>query len=305
MPLWRRPFALVANCFRMVVLYGLRSWWRDLRMVTVAIGSLALVLMLGGFLVLVGVALAHATASEASQASVLRVYLSADASDDQVAALTGRLRADRRVVSIRQLTAEQALAEAKARPGLGELAGLATSNPFSASLDVQARRVTDVGSLANLVAGDPAVDPTQATSYDPGTFARLRQMALVGGAIGGGLVLLVAFVLYAVAANSMRAVALARKEEVALMRLLAARGWMLRGPFVVEGITTGAFAGACAAAVVAVAWLLANRFANTTFSDVLPGVGITVLEDLVAGVLVAGLLLGALTSWLGFRRLGA
>ena len=274
-------------------------------MVTVAIGSLGLVLMLGGFLVLVGLALGHATASEADQASVLRVYLSADAGSDQVATLTDRLRADRRVVSIRRLTAEQALAEAKARPGLGELAGLASSNPFSASLDIRARRVTDVGALASLVAGDPAVDPNQPTSYDPGTFARLRQMAVVGGAVGGGLALLIAFVLYAVAANSMRAVALARREEVALMRLLAARGWMLRGPFVVEGITTGAFAGVVAAVVVTASWVLATRFADTTFSEVLPGVGVTLLKNLVAGLLAAGLLLGGLTSWLGFRRLGA
>ena len=289
----------------MVVLYGLRSWWRDLRVVTVAIGSLGLVLMLGGILVLVGVALGHATASEADQASVLRVYLTADAGSGQVDTLIDRLRADPRVLSIRRLTAEQALAEAKARPGLGELAGLASSNPFSASLDVRARRVTDVGPLASAVGGDPAVDPNQPTSYDPGTFARLRQMALVGGAIGGGLALLIAFVLYAVAANSMRAVALARKEEVALMRLLAARGWMLRGPFVVEGVTTGAFAGVAAAVVVSAAWLLASRFANTTFSEVLPGIGVTLVQHLVAGLLVAGLLLGGLTSWLGFRRLGA
>lgn len=89
------------------------------------------------------------------------------------------------------------------------------------------------------------------------------------------------------------------------MRLLAARRWMLRGPFVVEGITTGAFAGVCAALVVGGAWLLANRFANTTFSEVLPGVGLSVVKNLVAGVLLAGLLLGGLTSWLGFRRLGA
>jgi len=44
-----------------------------------------------------------------------------------------------------------------------------------------------------------------------------------------------AVVAYAVSANSMRGVAAARKEEVTITRLLGARGWMLRGPFVVEG----------------------------------------------------------------------
>jgi len=296
--------ALVANWFRMVVLYGLRSWWRDLRMVALAIGSLTLVLILCGFLAMGALGLAHATAAEAGQASLLRVYLAPDAADDQVTALHDRLAADPRVASVQHLTADQALAQAQARPGLGQLAGLATSNPFPASLDVQVRRVTDVGALAARVAGDPAVDPALATSYDPDAYARLRRFAMIAGGIAGGLGLLFLFVAYAVAANSMRSVAVARREELALMRLLAARGWMLRGPFVVEGLTTGAFAGALAGAAVAGVWLLAFRFANATYSEVLPGVGLTAMQDLVAAIIVAGLGLGSLTAWLGFRRLG-
>ncbi len=303
-PWWRRGLALIANWFRMVVLYGLRSWWRDLRMVTLAIGSLSLVLMLCGFLALTGVGLAHATGSEAGQASMLRVYLAPDATDDQVAALRDRLSADRRVASVRELTSEQAMAEAQSRPGLGQLAGLATSNPFPASLDVKVRRVTDVGALAASVERDPAVDQQQPTSYDPDTYARLRRLALIAGAIGGGLALLFLFVAYSVAANAMRSVALSRRDEVALMRLLAARNWMLRGPFVVEGLTTGAFAGALAGAAVAGAWILTVHFANATFVEVLPGVGRAVMQDLVAAIMVAGIMLGSLTAWSGFRRLG-
>ena len=85
-PFWRRVTALFGNSFRMVVLYGLRSWWRDLRMVSVAIGSLALVLLLSGFLALAGLGVAHAVAAEAAQVSALRIYLAPDATDDQVAA---------------------------------------------------------------------------------------------------------------------------------------------------------------------------------------------------------------------------
>ncbi len=303
-PLWRRVLALVANWFRMVVLYGLRSWVRDLRMVALAIGSLTLVLILCGFLALGGLGLAHATAAEAGQASLLRVYLAPDAGDDQVAALQDRLATDPRVASVQHVTSDQALAQAQGRPGLGQLGGLATSNPFPASLDVQVRRVTDVGPLAASVAGDPAVDPALATSYDPDTYARLRRFALIAGGIAGGLGLLFLIVAYAVAANSMRSVALARRDELALMRLLAARGWMLKGPFVVEGMTTGAFAGALAGAAVAGAWLLATHFANATYSEVLPGVGRTAMQDLVAAIIVAGLAIGSLTAWLGFRRLG-
>jgi len=58
---WRRALALVTNALRLVLLNGLRSWWRDLRMVMVAIGSLSLMLVLCGLLALAGLGLARAT----------------------------------------------------------------------------------------------------------------------------------------------------------------------------------------------------------------------------------------------------
>jgi cell division transport system permease protein len=287
----------------MVVLYGFRSWWRDLRMGSVAIGSLALVLLLGGSLALAGLGVAHAIAAEAGQVSTLRLYIAPTATDDQVAALSDRLKADPRIASVHVVSTDEALAQAQGRPGLGPLAQLSSSNPFPASIDVKSRRVTDVGVLASDFSGDPAVDPAYPTSYDPNTYSRLRQWALIVSAVVGGLVLLFAFVSYTVAANAMRAVALARRDEVGLMRLLAARGWMLRGPFLVEGITTGAFAGVAAAALVGGAWLLADRFAYATYAEVLPGVGRAAIQDLAAGIILAGLALGGLTAWNSLRRL--
>jgi cell division protein FtsX len=272
-------------------------------MVSVAVGSLALVLLLGGFLALAGIGVARAVAAEAGQVSTLRIYIAPDATDDQVTALSGRLTTDSRVASIHVLSADDALAQAQGRPGLGSLAQLSSSNPFPASIDVKLKRVTDVRGVAADYTGDAAVDPTYPTSYDPDTYARLRQWTLIAGAVIGGLGLLFAFVAYTVAANAMRAVALARREEVGLMRLLAARGWMLRGPFLVEGLTTGAFAGLAAAAIVGGAWLLADRFAAATYAEVLPGVGRMVIQDLAAGIIVAGLALGSLTAWNSLRRL--
>src|SRR6478752_2185168 len=100
----------------------------------------------------------------------------------------------------------------------------------------------------------------------------------------------------------MRAIAAARQNEVTLSRLLGARGWMVRGPFVTEGLMTGAFAGALAGAAVLGAWALASSLASQTYSQVLPGIGADSVRYVVAAVMVAGLVLGALTAMLGFRR---
>lgn len=302
LPLWRRSVAWAANAGRLVVLNGLRSWSRDVRLVAPVLGTIAVLLMLCGTLALVGVALEGAIATQAGQASVVRVYLADGASQSAVDSLRSRLLADPRVASVTYISPEQALAEASKRPGLDGLASLSSSNPFPASLDVKARLVTQVAGIAASVKGDPAVDPTYPTSYDPDTYSRLRHFALVAGAIAAGIVLMFAGVAYAVVANSMRGVAMSRRHELGVARLLGARAWMLRGPFVVEGLTTGALAGALAAAAVGGAYLLATRFENSVFLQVLPGVGAMSVRYVLAAVIMAGLVLGTATAMLGFRR---
>jgi cell division transport system permease protein len=304
-PLWRRLAALSSNSFELVVWSGLRSWSRDLRLVAPALGSIALLLTLCGTLALIGVGIDRVAAQQAAQASVVRVYLAPGAPDDAVAALKARLLADGRVASVTSITPEQALAEASNRPGLDGLASLSSTNPFPASLDVQVRDVNSVAAVAESVYGDPAVDPAYPTSYDPNTYSRLRRFVLIAGAIGGGLLLLLGVIAYAVAANAMRGIAAARRNEVTVTRLLGARGWMLRGPFVVEGLMTGALAGALAAAAVAGAWWLAVSFESATYAQVLPGVGPASLQYVLAAIIPAGLIPGPLTSMPGFRRIRA
>ena len=302
LPWWRRSIAFAANGHRLVVLSGLRSWARDARQTMPVVGTIALLLVLCGTLALAGLALGRAVADQAGQASVVRVYLAEGATQDQVTALESKLSADPRVAAVTYLSPEQALAEARQRPGLDSLSSLSSSNPFPASLDVKAKLVTQVAAVSDSVKGDPAADPTYPTSYDPDTYARLRQFALIAGGVAAAIVLLFAFVAYVVVANAMRGIAASRRQEVAVTRLLGARGWMLRGPFVVEGLTTGAIAGAIAAALVGAAYVLAIRFEDAIYLQVLPGVGATSVRYVLAAVITAGLLLGTVTAMLGFRK---
>ena len=299
---WGRIGALVANSFQLVMMGGLRSWRRDLRFNAPALQTMALLLVMCGLLAMVGIALGQAASRAELQASTVRVYLAPDATPLEVSALKDRFLADPRVASVREVSAAEALHEAAGRPGLGTLAGLSDTNPFPASLDIGVKLVTEVGAVAQLAKGDPAVDPSYPTSYDPDVYSRLRKLAIGVGVVGGTLILLFGFIAYAVAANSMRATAAARREDVVTMRLLGARRWMVRDPFVIEGLMTGALAGAVAGIIVAGAWLLAGQFAGATYIQVLPGVGFGELRTVVAAVIVSGMVLGVLTSLLSFRR---
>jgi cell division transport system permease protein len=170
---------------------------------------------------------------------------------------------------------------------------------------VRVKLVTEVSAVAQIANGDPAVDPAYPTSYDPDVYHRLRNLAIAVGVAGGVLLLVFLFIAYAVTANSIRAVVAARREEVITLSLLGARRWMLRDPFVIEGLMTGALAGLVAGVLVGVAYLLSMRFADATYVNLLPGVGLTTTRFVIAGVVIAGMALGVLTSILGFRRVRA
>ena len=304
-PAWRRVVALLGNSWRLVVLGGLQSWRRDLRFNAPAMQTMALLLVICGLLSLAGLAVGRAAVNAEAEASVVRVYLAPDATPEQVAALKAKFLADPRVKSVHEVTSAEALRQASSRPGLGTLAGLTDTNPFPASLDVTAKLVTEVSAIAQIAQGDPAVDPSFPTSYDPDVYSRLRKLAIGVGVVGGALLLLFGFVTYAVTANSMRATASSRRDEVATLRMLGARRWMMRDPFIVEGLTTGAIAGLAAGAIVGGLWYATVVFASSTYIDLLPGVGLAAARNVVALVIFAGMALGVLTSLLSFRRVRA
>jgi cell division protein FtsX len=293
---------MLRNATRLIVSGALRNWWRNLGNTAPALGSMTLLLLLVGLTGMTGYALRNLTDIEAHDAARLHVYLRDDAADSDVTALTARLNTDKRVSSVGYTSKQAALQRAQKRPGLPDLADATASNPFPASLDVQVKRVQDVGAVDAAVRQDPAVDPVYPTSYDRGAYQRIQQALLVIGLMGVTFLLMLAFVAVTVTANSIRAAILARHDEVSIMQLVGAPRWMIRGPFVIEGALTGGLAGAAAGLVTLGIALAAIRAGASSFAQVAPGV--TVHASLVAAVmvLVTGLVLGSASSLLGLRR---
>jgi cell division transport system permease protein len=225
-----------------------------------------------------------------------------DAKQEDVASLRTRLEADSRIARVSYTSKDQALARAQRRPGLPELADASESNPFPASLDVQVKRVEDVGAIDAFVRGDAAVDPVYPTSYDRGAYERI-QAVLLGVAVAGlAFLALLAFVAVTVTVNSVRAAIHSRRDEVKIMQLVGAPRWMVRGPFVIEGAITGAAAGALAGLVTFGLTLAAIQAGASTFSQFAPGVTIGVAVAAAALVLAVGICLGSGSSLVSLRR---
>ena len=163
----RQMLRVVAtNIFRYLFYGAARNWVRNIGSVAPALGSMALLLLMSGMAGLSGFALYNLEQVEASQASLLHVYVRDNASAVDVNTLWIRLSNDRRVASVNYVTRAQALARAQRIPGLPQLADASESNPFPASLDVQVKNIDDVAAIDTLVRNDIAVDPVYPTSYD-------------------------------------------------------------------------------------------------------------------------------------------
>jgi cell division protein FtsX len=301
-PPHRSVLHAVQNTFRILFASATRAWARNLAATAPALGSMTLLLLLGGLVGLGAFALERLAATQATDAAVLHVYLRDDAKQDGVNALKARLTGDARVLGVSYTSKAQALQRAQQRPGLPDLAGAAEDNPFPASLDVRLRSVQDVGALAGSVNGNPAVDPVLPTSYDPGAYQRIQRTLTILAAAGGAFLLLLGFVAVTVTANSIRAAIYARRDEVSIMQLVGAPRWMVRGPFLVEGALTGGVAGLIAAAVTLCVSLAALAAGASTFAQVAPGITTGACLVAAGAVLAAGLGLGAAASLISVHR---
>jgi cell division transport system ATP-binding protein len=302
-PRRRWPWTPVLNLVRLSVGGAVASWVRNFGTSAPALGSISLLLLLAGMLSVSGFALRSLLVSQASEAATLHVYLSDSAASDQVDQARLALAALPHVRAVTYVSKEQALARAQQRPGLADLASLSDSNPFPASFSVQVDSPGDVDGVARIAASEPGVDSSRPTSYDAGTYQRLRQVTIVGASVAGGFGLLLLLITYAISSNSIRAAVLARRDELLTMQLVGASPWLIRARLGVEGALTGGLAGVLAAAVVLGVCLAAFYGERHLFVQVLPGVTALGAAGVTAAVVALGLCLGSISALFAFRRL--
>jgi cell division transport system ATP-binding protein len=298
----RWPWTPAVNLGRLAVGGAVASWLRNLGTAAPALGSITLLLLLAGVLSVSGFALRNLLVSQSAEASVLHVYLADDATTDQVDQSRQALTAQPHVRAVRYIDKSQALAQAQQRPGLGDLASLSDSNPFPASFEVTVDSPNDVAAVVKVAAGEPGVDTRSPTSYDAGTYDRLRQFTIVGAGVAGGFGLLLLVITYVISSNSIRAAVLARRDELLTMQLVGASPWLIRARLGVEGALTGGLAGVLAAIVVAGTCLAALYGARHLFVQVLPGLTVPAVAEALTAVAALGVCLGAVSALFAFRR---
>lgn len=276
----------------------LRSW----RVSLLAVVTIAVSLFLGGTFLLVGQNLARLVERWSAESRVV-IYLDGAVDGERLAALRRRLETESWVVATHSKTAAEAAADFRDLfPGLADLVEEGDEQPLPPSVEV----VVDPAA-----SGTPAFESwVVGLAAEPGVTAVdddrdwVRQLALwIAVARGGGIAiggLLLAAAVFTIA-SVIRLTVYLYRDEIAVMRLVGATEFYIRGPFYAEGMIQGLLGGVAAlAALRATFELVSLRAAGTLVGAVLAPAFLGWRE--MAWLVAAGGAAGLLGAILSLRR---
>ncbi len=222
-------------------------------------------------------------------------YLRDDVSAAQLEVLQNDVRSFPEVESITHITKFEAMR--KAMEQLAEFRDVFTDlelNPLPASLELRlkprSRDPESVRRVAELIALYPVVEDVR---YGREWVDKIYQLRRLGAAVALVLGLAFAVVAILIIGTTVRMAVLARREEIAIMRLVGATDGFIRRPFLLEGLITGLGGGLLALVLTYAAF----RVVDSSLVDLqwLP------LTWVVGGAVIGGLL-GTLASGVALRR---
>ena len=290
--------------------YMLREAWANMRtnrMTTmVAILTTAFTLACVGIFLLLYVNL-RAAAGWLQDDIKIMVYLDDRLSSELVEDVGQRLRGDRAVASALFISKEKALGEFKAQfPSESHLLDGLGQNPLPASFvvalsppfrspDAVKHWAERVGKFAGVAKVDYNQDWINALA------TVIRAIELV--AIGIGLILSAAAV--TIIANTIRLTLFARRDEIAILRLIGATSTFIRIPYLLEGAVLGAMGSALSLGMLKVLYELFRQQMRTAarlggLDNMIAFFPLSVCVALIA----VGMGLGFAGSFVSLRRFG-
>lgn len=173
---------------------------------------------------------------------LVAIFLSDDATDSNVDALTRAIESMPEVASVTYKSKEQALESFKELSNTN-IADSLDGNPLPASLEVDLSEPEQVQSVVDAIMAESAFKQVIETPEDPNESVRYGQQIVeqlfavtdIIRIVCIVLVVMLIFVALVFINNTIRLAILARRKEIAIMRLVGASNSFIRGPFLMEG----------------------------------------------------------------------
>jgi cell division transport system permease protein len=279
-----------------------QNLWRNLAVSLAAVVSIALILVLAGICLVLGHALGQVLDSYQQRVSVLTISVADDTTTATVTDFENRLRARRDVVSVRYISKTDELRNFSSDPRNQQLVQQLEGNPLPAKIEVRVARLDHVKEIDALAKQWPGADRNDPTDYQGDIIANMLRLSTWLTVAGLGLLAVLTIVSVVIVMNTIRTAVYHRRHEIELMKLVGATEWFVRGPFVIEGVLTGAIAASLAVALLlAVYRPFVDRFQSELFFLPL-SYDPRFVPVLAQELLLAGAVLGAVGGYVSVRR---
>ncbi|HEY6095822.1 MAG TPA: permease-like cell division protein FtsX [Gallionellaceae bacterium] len=187
----------------------------------------------------------------------LSLFLSMNASQDDIAALGKRLQQHNAIARADFVSREQALKQLQSSTGLSDVVGGLAQNPLPHAYIVYPKS-SDAKALEALrdeLRGWPRVDYVQLDSEWARKLDALLRFGRLAVLI---LAALLSFALVAITFNTIRLQILTQREEIEVSKLIGASNSFIRRPFLYFGFAQGLLGGATAWLIITVSLALLN-----------------------------------------------
>ena len=290
---------------------SLTGFTRNLSTALGSIVTIFLSLLIIGIFLIGGFIVENVVSSVEAKVSI-SVWLSDDASDSDITTLQNYIQGLEGVESVGFTTKDQALENFRnsmtSNPEIVDQ--LDGQNPLPASIEVELADPQMVETIAGQIREnatfqsicDNPADPADSLKYGQKSVKRLFDLTNYIRYIGIALIALLIFIAMVFINNTIRLAILARRKEIAIMRLVGASNGFIRGPFLMEGALHAIIGSLLAVGSLellrslvfpkissALVWLPLDLGGSTTFM-------------IYAILVVAGLVIGLLGSALAMRR---
>lgn len=233
-----------------------------------------------------------------------------DATKAEVNRLIGKIEAMPHVASVTYISKQEALATLKSELKDTSIVEQLHSNPLPASLEVKADDPSNLGSIkAEIMPTGPNGKPKPISPIISNPFDRTQgsqQIEKVTSALKIVLTVITALLVLAslmLVGNTIRLSIYTRRREVEVMRLVGATRWLIRWPFMIEGLVVG-IAGAGIA--ILVLWLgkvtIVDPLSNSISLVAAQNESTLSFPALIAILFGAAVLVSTLGSGLTLRR---
>lgn len=284
------------------------------RNLSTALGSIITIflslLIIGVFLV--GASIIGNLVTSIENEVSITAYVSDEAEQSDIDAVMADIKKMEGVSSVSFTTKEQALDNFRnsmtSNPDI--IDQLDGQNPLPASIDVELSDPQLVEQVAGQIEAnatfkaicDEPDNVADSLKYGQQTVDKLFSLTNYVRYIGGALIALLIFIALVFINNTIRLAILARRKEIAIMRLVGASNGFIRGPFLMEGALHAIIGSLLAVGVLQLLRMFALPQLQAALSFLSFDVASTTYLVIYAALVAAGLLIGLVGSAFAMRR---